>query len=181
MVMSDIRNSPQFIRGRYAEHIVAGWLQSRGWHIIPSYDFSGEEGQKSPKLQGLTSGYAIPDLDACRSGKRYFVEVKAKATAPFYRIKGIHTHGISSRLYEDYKKVEQITGSEVWLIIYEEDTGCLLGSRLKLLGKPIAYNGWKMGRDGMVFWPRENFKLITRFPGLANLDKSPPIGLERAP
>ena len=56
-------------------------LQARGWHVIPSYDYSGEDGCKAPRMQGVDSWFTLPDLDIARNGKRFWVEVKAKGKA----------------------------------------------------------------------------------------------------
>jgi hypothetical protein len=39
-----------FERGRRGEFLVAKLLQSRGWGVVPCYDYSGSDGKKAPRL-----------------------------------------------------------------------------------------------------------------------------------
>lgn len=161
---SDFRQSEKYKRGRNGEIIVADWLKSRGWYVIPSYDYSGEDGNKAPKMEGALAAYVLPDLDVAKSGKRAWAEVKTKAGPTLHRNTNTLVHGINLRLFRAYKKVEAITGCEVHLFVYEEDS-------LKILFRPLGqetdgrvYDGGKMGRGGMIFWPRSSFKLVAEVP-----------------
>jgi hypothetical protein len=153
---------PEFLRGRDAEQRVARWLQERGWFVIPSYDYSGEDGQKAPRLQGLKAGHAVPDLDVARDGKRKWIEVKAKGRANVRRDSywggpNIPEHGVEMPNYRDYLEVKRITGDEVWIAIYEEDTGLLLVAEIDALGKPRI--GTWLGKT-IANWPRRRFRLM---------------------
>jgi hypothetical protein len=152
--MKGLRDQPQFAVGAATERRVAAWLQERGWHVIPSYDYAGPDDDKPPRLQGFKSGYAIPDLDCARGGIRRWVEVKYKSYSPFYRKGGYHTHGISLRLLEHYRTVEVITGTECWLAIYQADTRELLMQSLGELGDP--QEGIDQGKP-VAYWPRKRF------------------------
>ncbi len=149
----------QLARGRTAEHLVSELLQERGWHIIPSYDFTGDDANKAPKLQGKLAHIVIPDLDAAKDGSRKWCEVKRKESANFTRITKRLEHGIPLRHYQDYQKVEEITGTEVWLFILEENTGDVLCAPLKKL-RPRIYDGGKMSRGGMAFFARDHFHVF---------------------
>lgn len=48
MAKPPFRERPEFLKGRSGELIVARWFQERGWYVIPSYDYSGEDGNKAP-------------------------------------------------------------------------------------------------------------------------------------
>ena len=61
--------------------------------------------------------------------------------------------------YLDYLEVRRITGDQVWIAIYEEDTGFLLMAEIDTLGKP-RIGGW-LGRK-IANWPRDRF---SRPPG----------------
>ena len=99
----------------------------------------------------------MPDLDVCKEGNRFWVEVKSKASAVEYRITGDLRHGIERRLLDHYRTVQLVSGSPCWLFIYEEDTNWLLGQSLRTLGKPVS-----VGNDGrgkaIAFWNREKFR-----------------------
>lgn len=156
----DFRDRPEFLRGRSGERAVADWLQDRGWWIVPSYDYSGEEDNKAPRLQGAACGLVIPDLDISKQGKRLWAEVKTKAAATFYRKLNRDEHGINRRLWRHYHQVQDITGTHVWIFVVEESTQMLLAEALDVLDQDMReYNGDKMGRGGMVFWPRASFRL----------------------
>lgn len=154
------RETVEFQRGHNGERMVAELLQQHGWYVIPSYDYAGEDHDKAPRLQGALGGFIIPDLDIAKDGARRWAEVKTKAEATFTRITQRLEHGISKRHYEHYQKVQQITGDEVWLFVVEENTGTVLFAKLDDL-EPFkrVYNGDKMSRGGMVFYPRDCFKV----------------------
>jgi hypothetical protein len=56
--MTDFRQRQEFKKGRSGEQKIAEVLRRRGWYIIPSYDYSGEDGNKAPRLQGLSDAFA---------------------------------------------------------------------------------------------------------------------------
>ena len=160
------RERPEFLRGREAEQQVARWLQERGWYVIPSYDYSGEDGEKAPRLQGIKAGHAVPDLDTAKSGKRVWLEVKAKASANVWRSAqpwgepNTPEHGINYSNYLGYREVKRITGDEVWIAVYEQDTGALLVAEIDALGDPRIGNwlGTKIAN-----WPRVKFRYMATF------------------
>ena len=88
--------------------------------MIPCYDYSGEGGNKAPRIQGQSDGIILPDLDIARSGSRKWAEVKAKY-GPTWTVK-THTydHGIGYRKWQHYRRIERETGCHVWLFIIEE-------------------------------------------------------------
>lgn len=145
------------------------WLKDRGWYVVPSYDYSGSAGDKAPRLMGKREGFAVPDLDIAKAGKRMWVEVKVKSGPTLHRLSGTYEHGISRRLFNGYQRVETITGCQVWMMVIEEVGMGLLGRALADLGTPRVYSGDKMGWGGMVFWPRERFKFLAT---LAKLETS---------
>jgi len=162
-------DSDEFKRGREGEQSVEQWLRARGDYVIRSYDYSGEDGDKAPRMHGLAERYALPDLDVCREGedgepsRRWWVEVKAKHHAIEYRKLGRLEHGISLPLWMDYLQVQAISGCEVWIVIVEEETDEWLAQSLKVLGEVAReYDGDKMGPGGMVFFPRDAFIILTR-------------------
>jgi hypothetical protein len=165
--MRGIRQSDEFKRGRAGEQVVAGWLKQRECYVIPSYDYAGENGDKSPKLQGLWRGHPVPDLDVARNGTRFWVEVKTKdKPGEWLNAPGgpQYTHGIDLRLLEHYDTVQKISGCPCYLFIYEENTGWLLTERLDALGKPVSIGSDGRGKK-IAFWFRTQFRELEQVGG----------------
>jgi hypothetical protein len=155
---NSFREKPEFQRGHEGELRVADLLKRRGWCIVPSYDYSGKEGDMPPRLQGLKQAWPVPDLDISRNGERRWVEVKTKARADYTRTTQRYEHGIPLRHYRAYLDVERITGTPVWLFVVEESTGAILAARLSDLDSvKRVYDGPKMSRGGMAYFPRDAF------------------------
>lgn len=157
--MSEFRETPEFKRGRQGEQLVAAWLQSRGWWIIPSYDYNGGGEEKAPRLQGARKGLVIPDLDISKNRTRLWAEVKTKSAATFYRKLARDEHGIAMRLWEHYHEVQKITGCQVWIFIVEESTKTLLAESLDVLDLEMR-ESHSESMGAMIFWPRASFKEI---------------------
>jgi hypothetical protein len=67
-----------------------------------------------------------------------------------------------------YHRVQEITGTHVWIFILEEQTQMLLAEALDVLDRDKReYLGEKMGRGGMVFWPRSSFRMQVPLSGRA--------------
>jgi hypothetical protein len=157
--VKDFRETAEYQRGRRGELIVAGWLKRRDCHVIPSYDYAGENGDKAPKLQGLWTGYPVPDLDVCRNGNRFWVEVKTKKEPTLTWKTGSLDHGIDYRLVEHYRTVQLISGCPCWIFIYEELSCWLIAQRLDTLGDPRVATS--LGKR-MAYWPRASFRELER-------------------
>jgi hypothetical protein len=97
-------------------------------------------------------------LSAGRGEARQAQVQQAGAPATLHRKTRTEEHGIDLRLYEHYQQVQAITGNPVWLFVYEESKALILYARLDDLGLPRVYDGRKMNRSGMAFWPRDRFK-----------------------
>jgi hypothetical protein len=147
--------------GRTAEETIARILQHRyGCHVVPVYDYNA--GDKAPRLQGAAGGYVVPDLDVSKNGVRSWVEVKARNNAGSpTRLTGQVEHGFSWRLFQQYRMVQQITGTPVYIIILETLTGDILYQSLdELDAVRRVYDGDKMDRGGTVFFPRDSFVFL---------------------
>ena len=161
------RDRPEFLRGRNGEHLVADRAKRKGWFVIPSYDYGGEDGNKAPKLEGLNRGIVVPDLDIARDGQRRWVEVKTKQAPTLTRVTNRMEHGINVRHWESYREVERITGCKVFLVIYEEESGDVLGASLDAI---VKWHGGKLretrmrknGSDdgAMFYFARDSLKLL---------------------
>jgi hypothetical protein len=147
--------------GRTAEETVARILQWRyGCHVVPVYDYNNEN--KAPKLQGAECELVVPDLDVSKDGIRSWVEVKAKNNSGSpTRLTGRIEHGFSWRLFRQYRDVQHITGTPVYILIFEIVSGDILFQSLDVLDAvKRVYDGDKMDRGGTVFFPRETFEFL---------------------
>lgn len=138
--MRDFRERPEFKFGNSGERLVANWLKNNDVYVIPSYDYSGDDGAKAPRLQGLVRSYVIPDLDTAKSGVRRWVEVKTKSRPDLSRVTNTWDHGIEERLLLNYQTVQEITGTEAWVCIYEHEA-------CKVLLAPVDYVLTEMARE----------------------------------
>lgn len=158
MTSADFRARPEFIQGRNGEQLVAEFLKAKGYYVIPSYDYSGEDNNKAPKLQGLRLAYVIPDLDVCREGLRRWVEVKTKTEATYYRKKKELQHGIDKRHFEQYQIVQAETGCEVSLGIYElNPRPVLLIASIDDLNEYLCHEATSSDGSRMLYWDRHVF------------------------
>ena len=161
---TDFRETSVFKRGSAGERLVAALLQSRGWFILPAYDYSGEGGNTAPRLQGELAGYVAPDILAARNGKCIWVEVKTKEHADYTRVTDRMEHGFSLRHLEAYRGIQEITGIPVWLAIYEEDTGDIRMERIDSLPEPRITDMKKgaLNEGKMAYFAQAAFKVANK-------------------
>lgn len=125
--------------GRRWEKAVAGWLQSRGWFLLPVYDYSGEDGNKAPKLHGANGGVVVPDLLAAHPRRNAkWVEVKYRNHAvEFRRDRTIVTGKVPWRHWNHYLRTEQLTGIPVWLVFVQDVESEIVGGPIKALAQHL--------------------------------------------
>ena len=155
---TDFRQRPEFKLGRSGERRVADFLQEKGFYVIPSYDYSGEDDDKAPRMQGKKTVYVIPDLDICRAGLRQWVEVKTKTRATHYRKTDQLQHGIDERHFAAYRAVQAESGCEVFLAIYElTPRPVVLVASIDDLDGLVDHHGTSNG-SRMLYWDRRVFR-----------------------
>lgn len=158
-----LEDTPEFQKGRTGEHVVADFLKDLGYYVIPSYDYSGKEESKAPQLQGLIEQYVIPDLDVAKEGRRRWVEVKTKYDATYTRITHRYEHGLPLRHFRDYQTVQEITGTQAGIAIYEEVSNCILLAWIDDLAPHARYSDMKQNgvkKEAMVYFDRRLFKML---------------------
>ena len=141
--------------GRTGEKRVADELEGRGFFVIPSYDYTGSDGNKAPKMRRGNEHIIVPDLDVCVVGARYWVEIKSKSTASLYRNTQTWEHGIDRPHWDAYKRIQIESGNRVFLCILEKDTGKMLMASIDKL-ETVMRHGRGRGRH-MVYFPRGGF------------------------
>ena len=169
----------QLALGMIGERMVAAWAKARGCGVIPSYEYSGDDSSKAPRMMFEHAGLAIPDLDVCGGGRRTWIEVKSYARPWMNRRHRALVHGIGGRLARDYAAVAAESGCPVFLFVLEIVSGELLSLRL---GKhphwPCQCRGCSGGPGSPVrpcaaefvggprrghYWPRALFDLRHKF------------------
>jgi len=131
--------SEQLQFGNDGELLIMDLLIGDGFHVIPTFDYKTAF-NKAPLLHSLDHSISPPDLDCAKDGSRFWVEVKRYPLSPWNRTVGCNVHGLQKRKYEDYKAVESVTGTPVFLAVLEgkreekdesrETTGVVLYARL---------------------------------------------------
>lgn len=160
----DFSQSCPYKLGDLGQKLVVEKLKECGWHVVPSYDFNGKE-SKAPALQGAEGVLVLPDIDASRRGQRRWVEVKTKTDrARFALWDHREVHGIALNHYHQYFKVQQQTGAEVWLFIYERKANNILCAPLLRLASPAFHRIYagknEVDRGGSIYFDIRAFDLF---------------------
>lgn len=160
-------DTPEYKKGEIGQEIVNGMLLRSGWTLNKTYEQTGEGG--APKVyrmeeHGVLASIVLPDLDVWRcSGKKWerrWVEVKTKGKADWTIKTRTYDHGINRRHWNSYLDIQEGSGFQVYLFIYDMSKGNIIVRPISQLA-PVArlYTGTKMGKDGMVFFPEREFYL----------------------
>ena len=152
------------------EQRMGEWARRRGWYVLPTYDYSGRDDDKAPKLLAPPGreSLVLPDLQCVRPGETRWLEIKWKASCTRYVKGGYRTTGISLRLWEHYSQVELLTGGGVWVVFLHQEEQEIRGDSLADLHRKVShqYDGRKMGRGGMIFF---RYDKLTRWGSLSML------------
>ncbi len=106
----------QLAFGKEGEHEIANYLISKGYAILPLYQFDDDI---APKIFHISGNITAPDLFVSGNKKALFVEVKTKNRWVTY-VK-IKETGIDEKLYYDYKKVHINTGLPLFIIFNHKE------------------------------------------------------------
>jgi hypothetical protein len=170
----------QLNKGQIGESLIAAWFKQRGSSVLPVYHLEIDTG-KGPQFYAPDGGYVAPDMMVFPS--MIWVEAKHKTAFTWHRITGKWCTGIDLRHYQQYQEVERISCRPVWLMfLHCQDNpsasdlaaGCppkcpsgLFGHSLDALKRCESHRSPNWGRDGMVYWRSDDFKL---FATLAELE-----------
>jgi len=161
----------QLDAARTWEMCAAAWARSRGWYVLPTYDFSGAGDNKAPKLMApeRMKDLVLPDLQCFKDGEPRWLEIKWKARADWNRKRGYYVTGINKRLWDHYNAVEMQTNACVVIMFIHDREAEVRADTIANLRTYVShtYDGAKMGRSGMVFW---EYQRIPRWGGLEMLD-----------
>lgn len=162
---SDWKATPEYGQGKTGERAIAELFKARGWYVIPSYDYVSDE-EKAPQMHGMYRGLILPDLDICRDGERRWIEVKTYTAPSFYRKTQEWQHGIQQRHWEHYREVEAISGTPVWIYVYQLNDGAVLAQEQHLLS---GYAEMRTDKRNHVqyYFPVSRMRIAHRFPLVA--------------
>lgn len=147
--------------GNIAELEIAKILVEGGYFVIRSYDYVGKgENNKAPRMYGKIANLILPDLDACKEGKRTWIECKHYTDTPFNRKFQIFVHGIKLRHYKHYLEVEKVSGCAVMLFIKEIKNNEILYARLKTLKTYPCLFFHEHSDSCLIYFNRDDFKVI---------------------
>ena len=161
-------------KGQIIEQAISKWIMSRGHTVVPAYAVEASHG-KGPQVFRLAESLVSPDLLVFRKGRGpIWIEAKHKSVFSWHRKSSAWTTGIDLRHYEHYRRVADVTETQVWLLFYHREaapwhgdsatcpaacpTG-LYGNELTRLsateshrcGSRDVWGGY--GPSGMVYWP----------------------------
>ena len=113
-------------------------------------------------------GYAadgdVPLMEVTGKGRRFLFAVEAKRGPIEYRETGELKHGLDFARVEKWRNTAEAAGLDIFLAIYESETGDLLvGSLFRDLNKDAGEEQKRGGRDGqayMTYWPRSAFPVV---------------------
>jgi len=72
-----------------------------------------------------------PDFSAIKDGRTAFWEVKSRARASVDQLTGESQHWIDKAAFSDYLKIRDLTGTPVWVVLYEAPTATTPGRWLQ--------------------------------------------------
>jgi len=159
--------------GKTGESVIAGWLRSRGNHVLPVYEIA--EGQyKGPQLYTCDGHELIaPDILAIGGGKVCWVEAKNKSAFSWHRKTRRFVTGIDLHHFEQYRRVAGVTQWPVWLLFLQrggkakdspESPAGLYGGEIMYLSANINHTHKNHGKSGMVYWAEQSLTKLAAYP-----------------
>jgi len=124
--MSRFRDLPAAIFGRFGEKLVARALRDVNVGVIASFKFSGENDNEAPALEFHDKRIVIPDFDAVKDRRRFWLELKTYKEPQWNRSHRCLVHGISARHYDEYVSIERNSGTPAYLGVLEVVSGSLI-------------------------------------------------------
>lgn len=155
-------------QGQIGESLIANWLKSQGYNILPVYEKNIDNG-KGPQIFTATQELIAPDLLAFKCERVFWAEAKQKTAFTYHRITGKWTTGIDLRHYEDYLKVSLLMPWPLWLLFLHTNNHTeeypyicpagLFGRDLDYLKNHENHRSDKWAK-GMVYWAHDTLKLL---------------------
>lgn len=170
--------------GAIGEGLIAGWLRSRGHHVMPVYEKEIASG-KGPRLFSPDRQLIAPDMLTFKATDIRWIEAKHKTAFSWHRNTKRWVTGIDRRHYLDYLQVGSTTPFPVWLLFLHrggqakdspaDSPAGLFGNRLAFLCTHVNHTHDHWGTSGMVYWAIDSLRRLATLDEvlLANRQSSP--------
>jgi len=165
--------------GQMGESLIASWLRSRGWHVLPVYETEINTG-KGPRLFAAMCELIVPDMFVFNGMRARWVEAKHKTAFTWYRKKQVWQTGIDLHHFEHYQQVADLSAWPVWLMFLHRggqakdsppnSPSGLFAGEIGRLSECYDHIDINVGRTGMIYWNHDVLRC------LASLDEV--IGLK---
>ena len=147
--------------GRVGESVIAQWLKTKGYSILPVYEIEINSG-KGPRLFGPRKNYIAPDMLAFRDDKTIWIEAKHKTAFSWHRNSDRWVTGIDLTHYADYCEIDAHSPFRVWLMFLHtggqakdspaNSPAGLFGNSISYLRNHENHRSDRWGSGGMVYW-----------------------------
>lgn len=165
--------------GKLGEGLIARWLLSRGWDLLPAYEIELEH-DKGPQLYTAKHGKLIaPDFLGLKDPKISWIEAKTKSAFTWHRKTQTFQTGIDRRHWLEYVVVRETTKLPLWIFFLHKpgnnakDTpfGMISPSGLYVqsldkLCTTIDHEHDNHGNSGMVYWQESVLRKICTYDEL---------------
>lgn len=156
--------------GQVGENYIGNWLLTQGYMVLPVYEVEGGD-HKGPRFHETpTRRHVAPDILAFKGERIVWIEAKHKTVFSWHRKTGRWVTGIDLHHYEQYLKIAEKTGKEVWLLFLHREPltneGCgvcptgLFGQKLSVLADNESHRHANWGKSGMVYWADSSLKKL---------------------
>ncbi len=165
--------------GKAGESLIAQWLISKGYDILPVYEKIIDTG-KGPQVFTLKGAYIAPDLLAFSKAKTLWIEAKHKTAFSWHRISQHWVTGIDLRHYKEYCIIEDRGPWPIMLLFLHEggqakdsppnSPSGLFGNYLSYLRTHENHRHTNWGTSGMVYWGMADLKKLAEYTNGALTD-----------
>lgn len=150
------KDSPQAVVGAAVEKAVQRFLENQGLWVIPMCRI--DDDGYAPTISRQVERYVLPDLRVEGEGRwTGMCEVKYKRECVWYQKVRQYRHGFATRLWNNYREVEQITGVPVNLAFVQKLPVqlLLLAPMVEVTAIPGDGNMRVYGENMVYFRPEE--------------------------
>ena len=153
----NFKETEEWRRGQRSQLTVERVLKETGCGFIRTHAIEDPDNPGAPALTLGEWEIVLPDLDVTKRGRRFWLEVKGKTKPAWYTKKQRYQHGIDTKNWEAYQHVEEETGSPVYVVIHEQQSGDLLIQSVEELCKVELPGEGSMSH--VTYFPRDAFFL----------------------